>query len=112
MCKVINNDQNIRQLIEIHNRPYLVNKIYSKIKGTNLITLFLHNDPLEMKGSFSINDRKKLLLRLDKIFCVSNFIKKRFLEENDEKHARNSKTLLHILLLLTALWATFAKCRC
>ena len=41
MCKVINKDQNIRQLIEIHNSPYLVNKIYSKIKGTNLITLFL-----------------------------------------------------------------------
>ena len=79
MCKIINNEQNIRQLIEIHNRPYLVNKIYSKIKNTNLITLFLHNDPLEMKGSSSVNDRKNLLLRLDKIFCVSNYIKKRFL---------------------------------
>ena len=93
MCKIINNEQNIRQLIEIHNRPYLVNKIYSKIKNTNLITLFLHNDPLEMKGSFSINDREKLLLRLDKIFCVSNYIKKRFLD--GIRYDRDKVVVLH-----------------
>ena len=81
MCEFINKENNKFQIIEIHNRPYLVNKIYSNLKNTNLITLFLHNDPLEMKGSKTINeDRKNLLSKLDKIYCVSEFIKKRFLD--------------------------------
>ena len=79
MCKFVNREQNTRQIIEIHNRPYLVNTIYTKLKNKNLITLFFHNDPLEMKGSFSVEDRKKLLSRSAKIYCVSNYIKMRFL---------------------------------
>ena len=43
------------------------------------MSLFLHNDPLEMKGSKTIEDRRNLLSKLDKIYCVSEFIKKRFL---------------------------------
>ena len=33
-----------------------------------------------MKGSKTIEDRKNLLSKLDKIYCVSEFIKKRFLD--------------------------------
>ena len=79
MCELINKENKKFQIIEIHNRPYLVDLIYLKLKNKNRLTLFLHNDPLEMKGSKTIEDRKNLLSKLDKIYCVSEFIKKRFL---------------------------------
>ena len=79
MCEFINKENKKFQIIEIHNRPYLVNSIYLNLKNKNRMSLFLHNDPLEMKGSKTIEDRRNLLLKLDKIYCVSNYIKKRFL---------------------------------
>ena len=77
-CGISNHEKKPKQIIEVHNRPYLINSIYSKLNHSHKLTLFLHNDPLEMKGSISINERKNLLLKLNKIYCVSNFIKKRF----------------------------------
>ena len=79
MCEFLNNEKKPKQIIEVHNRPYLINLIHSKLYHFHNITLFLHNDPLEMKGSISINERKNLISKLNKIYCVSNFIKKRFL---------------------------------
>ena len=79
MCEFINKENNKLQIIEIHNRPYLVDSVYLNLKNKNRISLFLHNDPLEMKGSKTIDDRRSLLSKLDKIYCVSEFIKKRFL---------------------------------
>ena len=76
-CKIINKNQKIN-LIEIHNRPYLVKYIKNKIEDS-LLTLFLHNDPLTMKGSKSIQERKDILSVVSK-YCVSNFIKNKFLE--------------------------------
>ncbi len=68
-----------KQLIEIHNRPYLVNHIYKKaIKYP--ISLFIHNDPQTMKGSKSVLEREKLLQKCEAVFCVSEFIKNQFLE--------------------------------
>jgi len=59
MMKIISQQRSKKQLIEIHNRPYLIEKI---AKGSNSpITLFLHNDPQTMKGPKSIKDRKVLL---------------------------------------------------
>ena len=79
MCEFINKENQETQIIEIHNRPYLVDSIFSRLKNKNKLSLFLHNDPLEMKGSETIEDRRNLLLKLDKIYCVSEFVKKRFL---------------------------------
>ncbi len=84
MCDFINKEDQKNQIIEIHNRPYLVNFVHSQLSKSNLITLFFHNDPLEMRGSKTIEDRKKLLFKLKKIYCVSNYIKKRFLEGIDD----------------------------
>ena len=67
------------QIIEIHNRPYLVDSIFLSLNNKNKLSLFLHNDPLEMKGSKTLEDRRNLLSKLDKIYCVSEFIKNRFL---------------------------------
>ena len=78
MCKYISKDSIPNQIIEVHNRPYLI-KIIDKKLEKKILTLFLHNDPLEMKGSKTTLDRIKLLNSVDKIYCVSNYIKERFL---------------------------------
>ncbi len=78
MIEIISKDTDNKQLIEIHNRPYLLDKI---AKGHKFpISLFFHNDPQTMKGSRSIKDRKKILEKCAAIFCVSEFIKSKFLE--------------------------------
>ena len=57
------------QIIEIHNRPLYVNKIFKINKN---IVLFFHNDPLSMKGSISLKDRIRLLSITKKIIFISN----------------------------------------
>ena len=79
MCKKITNEDNYNTLIEIHNRPYLIHFICKKFKVLNL-TLFLHNDPLQMRGSKSTSERIEILKNVKKVYCVSNYIKQRFLE--------------------------------
>ena len=58
MLKFIKKDPDKKQLIEIHNRPYLVKEI-TKRNGFP-ISLFFHNDPQEMKGSKSIKKKEKI----------------------------------------------------
>ncbi len=78
MLKIITKDSDKKQLIEIHNRPYLIDLI---TKGNKFPTsLFFHNDPQTMAGSKSIKDREKILEKCVAIFCVSEFIKNKFLE--------------------------------
>ena len=78
MLKIISLNSDKNQLIEIHNRPYLINQIVKKTKFP--ISLFFHNDPQTMKGSKSIKDRQNILKNCNSIFCVSEFIKNKFLE--------------------------------
>ena len=78
MSKIINKDTDKNQLIEIHNRPYLVDSISKKNKLP--ILLFFHNDPQEMLGSKSIKDRQNIIQKCAAIFCVSEYIKSKFLE--------------------------------
>tara|TARA_B100001093_G_scaffold445091_1_gene448530 strand:+ start:7 stop:1104 length:1098 start_codon:yes stop_codon:yes gene_type:complete len=78
MLKIINKDPDKKQLIEIHNRPYLIDQITKRNKFP--ITLFFHNDPQTMNGSKSVKDREKILEKCAAIFCVSEFIKKKFLQ--------------------------------
>ena len=86
MLKIIAKDVDKNQLIEIHNRPYLVDKI---TKGNKFpVSFFFHNNPQSMNGSKSIKDRENILHKCAAVFCVSEFIKRKFLEgikENFEK---------------------------
>ena len=78
MLNSISNSNDEEQLIEIHNRPHLVDYI---AKATDFpVSLFLHNDPITMKGSKSIEQRKNILKKCAAVFCVSKFVKKRFLD--------------------------------
>ena len=62
MCKKIVKSKN-KNIVEVHNRPYLINKIRKKINYINKLTLFFHNDPLEMKGSKKISEKKKTFIK-------------------------------------------------
>ena len=86
MLKIILKCDEKKQLIEIHNRPYLINEITKKIKNFP-ISLFLHNDPKTMKGSKSIRERQYILHNCAAVFCVSEYIKNQFLDgiTNDYK---------------------------
>ena len=78
MMKIISKDLDKNQIIEIHNRPYLLEEI---TRGNKFpISLFFHNDPQTMKGSKSIRERENILSKCAAVFCVSEFIKKKFLE--------------------------------
>ena len=89
MLKNISNSKDQQQLIEIHNRPYLINEI-SKTKQNFPISIFFHNDPKTMKGSKSVEEREKILKRCAAVFCVSKYIKNQFLDgiliEQDKVH--------------------------
>ena len=78
MLKIINKDSDKNQLIEIHNRPYLIEQITKRNKFT--VSLFLHNDPQTMNGSKSVEDRENILQKCAAVFCVSKHVKQKFLE--------------------------------
>ena len=69
---VINSD-----IIEIHNRPNYIKKILLLKKVKKI--LYFHNNPLEMKGSTSTNERLFLIKHLDKIIFNSLWTKNQFL---------------------------------
>ena len=75
-------------LIEIHNRPIYVNKIHKINKN---LVLYFHNDPLQSKGSKSINDRINLLKKTKKIIFISKWVKNRFLKGIKKKYLVKNK---------------------
>ena len=76
----LSKDTDKKQLIEIHNRPYLVEQI---AKGNEfLLTLFFHNDPQTMKGSKSIKGRENILEKCAKQFFVLVSILKKIFRTN------------------------------
>ncbi len=68
-----------KRIIEIHNRPYLLNYLLEKNIAQSMI-LYFHNDPLAIKGSKSIKERLTILRKASAIIFVSNFLKEKFLE--------------------------------
>ena len=79
-------------LIEVHNRPsyiFLIRKNYHK-----LLFLFFHNDPLQMNGSRSVEDRIKLLNNVDKIIFNSDWCRQRFFHSFNDKSKYLNKTEL------------------
>ena len=67
------------EIIEIHNRPSYIKSLYTSFNHCKFV-LYFHNDPLEMSGSKSSNERKELIDKLDKIIFNSEWSKKRFLK--------------------------------
>jgi glycosyltransferase involved in cell wall biosynthesis len=76
-------NEKTKKIIEIHNRPYLLNYLLKK-KMSHCVVLYFHNDPLTMKGSKSIDDRLNILRNVSGIIFVSKFLKEKFLEGINE----------------------------
>ena len=66
------------KLLEVHNRPILVHYIRKKWQGN--IALHLHNDPQTMRYAKTSQERETLLNKCSAIYCVSEYIRERFLE--------------------------------
>tara|TARA_Y100001936_G_scaffold32816_1_gene30760 strand:+ start:628 stop:1728 length:1101 start_codon:yes stop_codon:yes gene_type:complete len=85
------NFNNEQKLIEIHNRPYLINYLYPNIKNNPLV-LYFHNDPLQMQGSKKISERKEILNKVSGLVFVSEYLKERFLEGINKEYSK-----LHVI---------------
>ncbi len=80
------------KIIEIHNRPSYLIKIKNKFSESNFILVF-HNDPLNLKGSKSIEERKFLLNTCYKIYFVSTWVEDKFFDGIDKNFYTNFKTI-------------------
>lgn len=91
MCNQILKEDDQNQIIEIHNRPYVFNYVFKKLPQSK-ICLFFHNNPKEMKGSLTVKQRIFILENASMIYCVSNYIKREFLD-GILKNYKNIKTV-------------------
>ena len=66
-------------LTEVHNRCHVARYLVQKRPSLN-VTLYLHNDPRQMKGGRSASERRYLLATLAGIICVSDYIRNCFLD--------------------------------
>ena len=80
-------------IIEIHNRPLILNKLLEKVKSKFII--YFHNDPLTMNGSKTITERKKILDSVNKIVFISNWVKKRFFKDIEDIDNDKSELIYH-----------------
>ena len=79
-------------IVEIHNRPSYLNNIYKEFNNTNFI-LIIHNDPLNLKGSITVNERLDLLNKCYKIYFVSTWVEEKFFTGIDKNFYTNFKTI-------------------
>ena len=66
------------KLLEVHNRPILVHHIAKEWHGN--LALHLHNDPQTMRAAHTAEEREILLQKCAAIYCVSEYIRDRFLD--------------------------------
>jgi glycosyltransferase involved in cell wall biosynthesis len=66
-------------LIEVHNRPEIALSLASRLPQAK-VALFLHNDPLTMRGARSPAERLAMLDRLARVVTVSDYLRRRLLQ--------------------------------
>jgi glycosyltransferase involved in cell wall biosynthesis len=69
-------------LVEVHNKPEVALALARRCPGVP-VTLFLHNDPQEMRGAGPAAGRAALLARVTQLVTVSEFLRQRLLEGLD-----------------------------
>ena len=79
-------------IIEIHNRPSYLLDIKKKFYDINYI-LVIHNDPLNLKGSSSVEERKHLLDTCAQIYFVSSWVEEKFFNGIEKNYYSNFKTI-------------------
>ena len=87
-----NEKKNKSDIIEFHNRPlylkYLINLKYAKK------ILYFHNNPLEMNGSKTVDERKYLINNLDRIVFNSEWSKDKFINGLDNLNRESPKLII------------------
>ena len=79
-------------IIEIHNRPSYLLDIKNNFEDINYI-LVIHNDPLNLKGSSSVEERKHLLDICSQIYFVSSWVEEKFFTGIEKNYYSNFKTV-------------------
>lgn len=74
-------------LTEVHNRPQVFNHLAKRFK-TLPLTLHFHNDPQTMKACRTPAERRATLDRAAAIYCVSHYVRGRFLDGVDGDAAK------------------------
>ena len=77
-------------LIEVHGRCHVASQLIKKCTDIP-VSLYLHNDPRTMKGAKTSGERESLLNGLVQIICVSDYIRRCFLDGLDRDHALSAK---------------------
>ena len=75
------------KIIEIHNRPEIFHFIEKQNSNYKLILVF-HNNPLLIRGSKKIKERKNILNKCSNIIFVSKWVQKKFFEGLDSKKSK------------------------
>lgn len=73
-------------IVEVHNRVALVQQV-QKMAPQHHYCLYLHNDPLSVKGLTTAAQRQALLHQCAQVYVVSEFLKQRFLRDLPESCA-------------------------
>ena len=87
-------------LVEVYNRPNMFAHLAARAPDLPL-TLRLSNDPRSMRGARSAPQRARILAHAQAVFCVSDFIRQRFLEGLDQAVAGQRPTGDRDKLLVT-----------
>lgn len=66
-------------LVEVHNRPEIALALAARLPAIP-ISLILHNDPLTMRRTRSVAERRRLLARLARVITVSEYLRGRLLD--------------------------------
>ncbi len=80
------------KIIEIHNRPEIFHFINKQNSNYKLILVF-HNNPLLIRGSKKIKERKNILNKCSNIIFVSKWVQKKFFEGLDGKKSKKCSVI-------------------
>jgi glycosyltransferase involved in cell wall biosynthesis len=79
-------------LIEIHNRPEYINAVF---KINRNIVFYFHNNPLDMKSSYKLNDRLNIIKKTKKIIFNSNWTLNQFKKGISKKEYKDKLEIIH-----------------
>ncbi len=74
--------------VEVQNRPLIFRYLARLLPKNIALSLHLHNDPQGMQGLSKPAERTALLRRAAAVYCVSDFIRQRFLDGLDDAGSR------------------------
>jgi glycosyltransferase involved in cell wall biosynthesis len=83
-------------LVEVYNRPNMFAHLAARAPELPL-TLRLSNDPRTMRGGRTAPERARILAGAQAIFCVSDFVRQRFLEGLDGHGIERDRQKLQVV---------------